>query len=119
MNVFRTFLIAFGLFAVSQSAPTHAQPSDDSLPKYKEMPLPSAEDLLKGKPFDWIVLLSGDVLVVEPVSPRHDPMFRLNLNLKHAEATYSRVLKYKPKRLADVEQQLVQNRDLNFDALRD
>ncbi|MBC8115166.1 MAG: hypothetical protein H7062_12350 [Candidatus Saccharimonas sp.] len=113
------FLIAFGLFAVSQPAPTHAQSSDGSLPKYKEMPLPSGEDLLKGKPFDWIVLLSGDVLVVEPVSPRHDPMFRLNLNLKHAEATYNHVLKFKSARMADVDLQLARNRELDIGALRD
>ena len=106
------------LISISQLATAQDTKSDGSLPKYKEMVLPSGEDLLKGKPFDWIVLLTGDVLVVEPVSPRNDPVSRLNIKLKQAEATYNRVLKYKPARMADVEQQLARNRDLNVDALR-
>ena len=111
-------LIALGLFAVCPSPPALAQTSDGSLPKYKELPLPSAEDLLRNKPFDWIVLKTEDVLVVEPVSPRHDPVMRLNLKQKQAETTYARVLKYKPARMAEVDQQLARNRDLNVDVLR-
>ena len=112
------FLIALGLFAVSLPSLVHAQTGDGELPKYKDLPLPSGEDLLKGKPFDWIVLRTDDVLVVEPVAPRHDPVMRLNLKQKQAETTYSRVLKYKPARMTEVDQQLARNRDLNVEALR-
>ena len=106
------------LISISQLAMALAQTSDGSLPKYKELPLPSAEDLLRNKPFDWIVLRTEDVLVVEPVSPRHDPVMRLNLKQRQAETTYNRVLKYKPARMAEVDQQLARNRDLNVDELR-
>ena len=112
------FLFALSLVAFAQPTLAHAQPGDGALPKYKEMTLPSGEDLLKGKPFDWIVLRTEDVLVAEPVAPRHDPVMRLTLRQKQAEATYSRVLKYKPARLAEAEQQLVRNRDLNVEVLR-
>ena len=112
------FLTVLGLLAVSLPLLAHAQIGDGSLPKYKELPLPSAEDLLRNKPFDWIVLKTEDVLVVEPVSPRHDPVMRLNLKQKQAETTYNRVLKYKPARMAEVDQQLARNRDLNVDVLR-
>lgn len=114
----RALLYALALFMVSVQSSICAQTSDGELPKYKEMPLPSGEDLLKGRPFDWIVLLTSDVLVVEPVAPRNDPMMRLNLKQKQAEATYNRVLKYKPARMAEVDQQLARNRELNVDVLR-
>ena len=48
------------------------------LPKYAEMELPSAEEFLKSKPFDWIVLKTLDVLVVEPVGPRPETLTKLN-----------------------------------------
>ena len=48
------------------------------LPKYPDFELPSAEDLLKSKPFDWIVLKSLEVLVVEPVGPRPETLNKLN-----------------------------------------
>ena len=49
-----------------------------SLIKYPDMVLPSAEELLRAKPFDWIVLKTSDVLVVEPVGPRPDTLTILN-----------------------------------------
>ena len=42
--------------------------------KYSDMVLPSAEEFLRAKPFDWIVLKSMEVLVVEPVGPRPDTL---------------------------------------------
>ncbi|WP_010587079.1 ABC transporter substrate-binding protein [Schlesneria paludicola] len=47
------------------------------LPKYEEMELPPATELLRSKPFDWIVLKSADVLVTEPVGPRPETLARL------------------------------------------
>ncbi len=112
------FLFVLGLVAVSLPPLAHAQVGDGSLPKYKELELPSAEDLLRKKPVDWIVLRTEDVLVVEPVMPRPDPVMKLTLKQKQAEATYNRVLKYKPARSAEVDQQLVRDRNLNVDELR-
>src|ERR1700712_4195718 len=60
--------------------------SEEPLPKYDEMVLPSAEELLRSKPFDWIVLKNLKVLVVEPVSPRPDALAKM-----HSE--YDRYLK--------------------------
>ena len=47
------------------------------LPKYADMELPSAEDFLRAKPFDWVVLKSQEVLIVEPVGPRPDTLAKL------------------------------------------
>ncbi len=47
------------------------------LPKLEEMQLPSAADLLQKPPVDWIVLKSGEVLVVNPVHPRPDTIQKL------------------------------------------
>jgi hypothetical protein len=52
--------------------------TEDALPKYDDMVLPTAEELLRSKPFDWIVLKSMKVLVVEPVSPRPETLSKLN-----------------------------------------
>lgn len=51
---------------------------DAAPPKYNELELPSAEEMLKIKPFDWIVLKNQDTLVVEPVSPRPDTLAVMN-----------------------------------------
>ncbi|WP_373649691.1 ABC transporter substrate-binding protein [Schlesneria sp. DSM 10557] len=51
----------------------------DSLPLYTDMELPAAEDLLRSKPFDWIVLKSNEVLIVEPVPLRPDTLASMNL----------------------------------------
>ena len=118
---FASVLISIGQLATAQDAKSDGAPpkGDGALPKYKELSLPSGEDLLKGKPFDWIVLKTDEVLVVEPVAPRHDPVMRLSLKQKQAEATYNRVLKYRTARMTEVDQQLTRNRDLNVDALRE
>ncbi|MCH7989555.1 MAG: hypothetical protein IID46_10475 [Planctomycetes bacterium] len=46
------------------------------LPKLEDMKIPSAEDLVKKPPVDWIVLHGGNepVVVVEPVYPRPDTL---------------------------------------------
>lgn len=54
--------------------------AEETLPKYAEMELPSAEFFLRSKPFDWIVLKSNDVLVVEPVPLRPDTLSKMNLD---------------------------------------
>ena len=61
---------------------TKAAESDkvESLPKYAEMELPSAEVFLRSKPFDWIVLKSNEVIVVEPVPLRPDTLLKMNLD---------------------------------------
>lgn len=43
---------------------------DAPLPKLDEMKLPTAEQLLRERPRDWLVLLNQDVVVVEPLAPR-------------------------------------------------
>ena len=51
---------------------------DLGLPRIQDMELPSAEDLIRNKPVDWVILKSSEVLVVELVSPRPDTLTRLN-----------------------------------------
>ena len=46
--------------------------------KYSDLELPTAGELLQAKPFDWIVLKTMDVLVVEPVGPRPETLVILN-----------------------------------------
>ena len=58
------------------------------LPKYSEMELPSAEEILRAKPFDWIILKNTEVLVVEPIGWRPTTLIKLN-------AEYERYLKGK------------------------
>lgn len=51
---------------------------DLGLPRIQDMELPSAEELLRNKPVDWVILKSSEVLIVELVSPRPDTLQRLN-----------------------------------------
>jgi len=51
---------------------------DGALPKYQDMELPTAEQLLKSKPFDWIVMKNSEVVVVEAIGPRPDTLLKLN-----------------------------------------
>ncbi len=119
-NVVRPLLVALCLFVfvLSTHALAQAPKEDVPLPKYNEMALPSGEDLLRGKPFDWIVLRTEDVLVVEPTSPRPDPVARLTLRHKQAEVAYLRALKYRPARLAEAEQLLQRDRGADADKVR-
>ncbi|MEZ6145970.1 MAG: ABC transporter substrate-binding protein [Planctomycetaceae bacterium] len=53
---------------------TEAEP----LPTLEQMEIPSAEDLLRKPPVDWIVLeRDEEVIVAEPVSPRPDTLRKL------------------------------------------
>ena len=45
-------------------------PATERLPRLKELPVPSAEELLTQTPRDWIVLTNDDVLIVNPMTPR-------------------------------------------------
>ena len=46
--------------------------------KYADLELPTADEMLRSKPFDWILLKSQEVLVVEPVGPRPNTLVKLN-----------------------------------------
>lgn len=52
------------------ATPPPAAEVEVPLPKLQDVPLPEADELLRGKPTDWIVLLNKDVIFVEPVTPR-------------------------------------------------
>lgn len=97
--------------AANQPATPPAQPPtaetspDAPLPKLKDMVLPSVEELLRGKPTDWVVMVNQDVLVIEPVSPRPN-----TLELRRAEyeamqktPTTQIALDEKQKRLAELQ----------------
>lgn len=67
------------------------EPGDDpnsnatrSLPKLAEMPLPTAEDLLRGPRLDWVVLKDEEqhVLVTEPVLPRPATLAQMQVALE-------------------------------------
>lgn len=59
------------------ATPPTAPAEEAKLPQLKDVPLPTAEELLRGRPTDWIVLLNQDVLFVEPVHPRPDTVAKL------------------------------------------
>ena len=109
---------AISLFANGDSALGQQPKEDGPPPKYSELVLPSGEDLLRGKPFDWIVLRTEDVLVVEPTSPRPDPLGRLALRHKQAEVAYLRALKYRAARMAEADQLLQRDRGADADKVR-
>lgn len=52
--------------------------TDAGLLKYADMELPAADVLLRSKPFDWIILKTQEVVVVEPVGPRPNTLVKLN-----------------------------------------
>ena len=66
-----------GLVRPNKEAKSTEKDDDAGLPKYADMELPSAEELIRAKPFDWVVLKNQEVLVVEPVGPRPDTLARL------------------------------------------
>ncbi len=92
-----------------------------TLPRYPDMVLPEAVDLLKAKPFDWIVLKSQEVVVVDAVSMRPDPITRVSIKYDIAQQTYNRILKNRPYKVAEIEslRQYSKNADRaeEFDAL--
>jgi hypothetical protein len=59
------------------------EPADQrSLPKIDDLPTPSAAELLKGRPIDWIVLFTNRVLKVEPLQPRPGALEALEARYK-------------------------------------
>jgi hypothetical protein len=52
--------------------------TEGELPKYTDLKLPTAEEFLRSKPFDWIALKNQEAIVVEPVGPRPDTLVKLN-----------------------------------------
>lgn len=52
--------------------------ADGELPKYADLQLPTAEEFLRSKPFDWIALKNLEAIVVEPVGPRPETLIKMN-----------------------------------------
>jgi hypothetical protein len=68
-----------------------------TLVKLQDMPLPEAEDLLRSRPFDWIVLRGQqEVLVVDAIPLRPDVHGRIANQYDMAMHTYNRILKHRP-----------------------
>lgn len=69
--------------------------TDANLPLISEMPIPESGALLQGLPFDWVVLVTEKVVVVDPVLPRPQTLEKL-------EAEFQRLSKIPlPKREED------------------
>ena len=63
--------------------------AQDELPTLEQMweTLPSADELVTIDPYDWIVLKTGGVLKVEPVSPRPDTLKKMAEEKARLEST--------------------------------
>jgi tetratricopeptide (TPR) repeat protein len=75
-----------------QTGPANSQQQPDSSPddppeeevkwpKLSEMTLPTAAELLQGPHLDWIVLLTDEVIVCEPVYPRPNTLEKLQTKI--------------------------------------
>lgn len=108
MLIALTILSSSSGYGYSQDAPpAEARPAqirDEQgvLPKYLDLPVPEAEELLRGRPFDWIVLKTQEVLVVEPLPIRPDMLAQLAIRHDMAQQTYNRILKHKPYKEAEL-----------------
>jgi hypothetical protein len=60
--------------AANHPADEPADDAEEALPKYTDMPLPAAEQLLQESPVDWVRLKTDEVIVVAPIYPRPDPL---------------------------------------------
>lgn len=80
--------------ALGQPTPPETAPTEEDapLPKLIDMPLPTAESLLRERPRDWVVLRTQDVLVVEPVTPRPN-------TLQIRKEMYDKIVKSKPSEI--------------------
>jgi hypothetical protein len=98
--VFRSVVLALFMVALRVASAQETPPAEtpaaepppeavEQLPKLQDLPIPSAEELLVGKPRDWIVLPNDFVLIVEPVAPRPDTVAKL-------EQEYNTLLRQKP-----------------------
>ncbi|ADG67530.1 extracellular solute-binding protein family 5 [Planctopirus limnophila DSM 3776] len=54
----------------SNAAVDEAAEEAEKLPTLSTLALPDAKTLLKGRPVDWIILKTDEVIVVEPLEPR-------------------------------------------------
>lgn len=72
------------------------------LPKLADMVLPEAEELLRARPFDWLVLRGGDVLVVDALPVRPDLLSVAAIRHDMATHVYNRILKHKPYKEAEL-----------------
>jgi hypothetical protein len=73
------------------------QPADtERLPWRSEMTLPTVAEILRGRPADWIVLKTLEVVVIEPIEPRPD-----TLKLREAEIKRVEKLKFEDISSAD------------------
>lgn len=82
--------------------PAQLREEQGTLPKSGELPVPEAEELLRSRPFDWIILKTQEVLVVEPVAMRPDLISRLPIRYDLAAQSYARLLKLKPVKEAEL-----------------
>ena len=82
--------------------PAQLREEQGTLPKSGELPVPGAEELLRSRPFDWIILKTQEVLVVEPVAMRPDLISRLPIRHDLAAQSYARLLKLKPVKEAEL-----------------
>jgi hypothetical protein len=88
--------------AKSETRLAQVQQEPTTLAKIDDLPLPDAEELLRSRPFDWIVLKSREVLVVEPLTMRPDMIAELAIRHEMAIQTYNRILKHKPYQDAEL-----------------
>ena len=108
MPIALTILCSFASHGYSQDAPKSetrpAQIREEQgvLPKYADLPVPEAEELLRGRPFDWVVLKTQEVLTVEPLPIRPDMLGQLAIRHDMAQQSYNRVLKHKPYKEAEL-----------------
>ncbi len=73
-------------------APATTAEEDAPLPKLIDLPLPTAEALLRERPRDWVVLRNQDVLIVEPLTPRPN-------TLQIRKEQYDKIVKSKPSEI--------------------
>lgn len=73
-----------------------------TLSKLADMVLPDAESLLRARPFDWLVLKNGDVLVIDPLPIRPDLQSVYSIRHDMAVHTYNRILRHKPYKEAEL-----------------
>lgn len=69
-----------------------ADPMVEGLPKLKDMPTPTLEELLTGKPRDWVVLNTDDVLTVDSVSPRPETLAKIQEKILAKEEERKKLL---------------------------
>ncbi len=67
---------------VAQAEKAEDTSTQDDLPLFAEMELPSFEELNTGKALDWILLKSGRVLIVQPLYPRPGVLAWLDEEIK-------------------------------------